>query len=79
MKKAVLIFDMPDTCIQCPCIDEEEYCVAAGKVTEMPLFRMIERPSWCPLIETTKADISRAEMYLNKLEYIRENRLCLED
>lgn len=72
--KAVLIFDMPETCNGCPCMDDED-CDLYCTITSNSLHNRNKRPDWCPLIEVTKGDITRARMYLNRLEYAKENRL----
>ena len=61
MSKAILVMDMPDSCLDCRfCreIDEgiEAYCEIMDEPDDSSLCRMIEdycqyRPSWCPLKE----------------------------
>lgn len=73
-KKAVLIFDIPETCSSCPCVNTDDYdfyCM----VNFNSLHNHNKRPDWCPLIEVSKGDITRARMYLNRLEYAKEDRL----
>jgi hypothetical protein len=74
--KAVLIFDMPETCCDCPCCYDGMECTGTPDFKSLIGFDKTEtRPSWCPLIEVTKGDITRARMYLNRLEYAKEDRL----
>ena len=61
MSKAILVMDMPDSCLDCRfCreIDEgiEACCEIMDEPNDSSLFRMIEdycqcRPNWCPLKE----------------------------
>lgn len=75
--KAVLIFDMPEACWKCPCEYDGMGCTA------IPNFKSFDegfdtsegKPDWCPLIEVTKADISRVELYLDRIKNEKENRL----
>ena len=75
--KAVLIFDMPEACWKCPCEYDGMGCTAIPNFKSFPegFDTTEEKPSWCPLIEVTKGDITRARMYLNRLEYAKEDRL----
>lgn len=76
-KKAVLIFDMPEACWKCPCEYNGMGCTAVPgfKSFDTGYDTTEKKPDWCPLIETTKADIIRARMFLNRMECERENRL----
>ena len=77
-KKAVLIFDMPEDCTDCGCFNSEYICCQAkNNQTLIGKYGVI--PDWCPLIKMNKSDIVRARMYLERLEYVRENRLCRMD
>lgn len=45
--KAILVFDMPTTCTDCPCYDFiHGVCANTHKDCEL---RKQEKPSWCPL------------------------------
>lgn len=73
-KKAVLIFDMPEACWQCPCVNTDDYdfyCM----VNSNSLHNRNKRPDWCPLIEVSADYIRRAEMYLDRVKYAKEDRL----
>ena len=53
MSKAVLVFDMPDKCMECPCCNCTEYDTYCG-MTDMQLKYDFEqhayvKPDWCPL------------------------------
>lgn len=73
-KKAVLIFDMPESCMDCMANYGCAYCTATKRKLEFATM-CNKRPDWCPLIETTKGNITRARMYLNRIEYAKEDRL----
>lgn len=47
---AVLIkgMEMPGTCIQCPCLDDEYWICKASVENDEPSSNC--RPSWCPLV-----------------------------
>lgn len=53
MSKAILVFDMPDKCMECPCCNCNEYDTYCG-MTDMQLKYDFEqhayvKPDWCPL------------------------------
>ena len=76
-KKAVLIFDMPESCIDCPCCYDHMCCTAVSKSLIDDIINIFTGPlpSWCPLIETTINDISRVEIMMNRIKIEKENRL----
>ena len=55
MSKAVLVFDMPRSCIECPCLHinpstrncgaMEEFCIPSAEEV------FDKKPDWCPLKE----------------------------
>ena len=53
MSKAVLVFDMPRSCIECPCLDENlvsRTCGAMDEYTKLDKFEVFGlKPDWCPL------------------------------
>lgn len=53
MSKAVLVFDMPRSCIECPCLDENlvsRTCGAMKEYTKLDKFEVFGlKPDWCPL------------------------------
>jgi hypothetical protein len=75
-KKAVLIFDMPEACCDCPCCYDGMECTGTPDFKSLIGFDRVEtRPDWCPLIEVTNDYIRRAEMYLDRVKYAKEDRL----
>lgn len=55
MNKAVLVFDMPRSCIECPCLDENlvsRTCGAMEEYAKLDKFEVFsKKPDWCPLID----------------------------
>lgn len=48
--KALVEFEMPETCCDCPCFDSDQcYCHLIGKEPESPEKR---KPLSCPLVES---------------------------
>lgn len=71
MSKAVLVLDMPEHCIDCPChFTEESGMVNCGVMKKELVSDDIEtyKPDWCPLrelpekknVEIYKSDIGKA-------------------
>ena len=60
MKKAVLVFNMPKCCIECPCLDENlisRTCGAMDEYTKLDKFEIYGlKPDWCPLKEMPEKD-----------------------
>lgn len=51
MSKAVLVMDMPESCMGCP-VEQGDYCdpyCGADAKSRDAFFR--ERPEWCPLVQ----------------------------
>ena len=46
----MLIMDMPETCYECPFLDEADNCLAMG-VYYTDVEVVLEKPTWCPLRE----------------------------
>ena len=76
-KKAVLIFDMPESCADCPCCYDFIDCTAMSESLIDSNVNTIDGPlpDWCPLIEVSKDYIRRAEIHLNRIKYAKEDRL----
>ena len=47
MAKAILVMDMPERCIDCPC-ECDGYCQTEGAVKGI-VESVKKKPSWCPL------------------------------
>lgn len=62
MSKAVLVIDMPESCVVCPCHDyTRDKCRETGEdITDDNLF--LKRPEWCPLRELTKKKDFNSEL-----------------
>ena len=70
MNKAVLVFDMPSSCIECPCLDENlvsRTCGAMDEYTKLDKFEVFcLKPDWCPLRKMpNKYDLSGSENDFN--------------
>lgn len=66
MSKAMLIMDMPETCYECPFLDEADNCLAMDVLyTDVEV--MIEKPTWCPLREVPE-----------KRKYYKKDSVCDE-
>ena len=50
MDKAILVINMPEECLGCPCFDEhEEWCnLNTRKYIPMKVY-VNSKPNWCPL------------------------------
>ncbi len=75
--KAVLVFEMPESCFDCPC--ESEYICG---VAQKELFYEEDRkPDWCPLKEMPKRKGLFAEMheYDTDIHYEIGWNDCLEE
>lgn len=59
---AILIPDMemPETCINCPCLDDEYWLCKVTEGYDEPLSYC--RPDWCPLVEVPKRPRYDAEL-----------------
>lgn len=64
MSKAILVLDMPDSCLGCPLYhgDFEHRCKPIHKINH----EFLNRPDWCPLKEFPKRDDNEG---LYQLEY----------
>lgn len=54
MSKAILVMDMPDSCIECPCRtrnrEEVNICNCLYENNKLAVYNLMhERPDWCPL------------------------------
>lgn len=51
MSKAVLVFDMPRSCVECPCLHMNMISRTCGAVDEYSKIENIHGviPDWCPL------------------------------
>lgn len=74
-KKAVLIFDVPESCSDCCCYNSKwgECGVTEDEVVTLTAYGT--RPKWCPLIITTTGDIQKMQRIHDRLELEKENRL----
>ena len=45
MSKAILVIDMPECCICCPCYNSDGLCWAKERIVKDDF----KKPSWCPL------------------------------
>ena len=81
MGKAVLVFDMPKCCIECPCLDENyisRTCGAMDEYTKLDKFEVFGlKPDWCPLKEMpNKLDLS--DEYDFKGGWLRGFNYCID-
>ena len=61
MPKAILVMDMPSSCIDCPCYfssDGYEECEAIINTIDSDFDTENERPTWCPLREVAEFNMS---------------------
>lgn len=73
-KKAVLIFDIPECCTECPCEYDVMMCKAVKR--DLDYLTMSEKRSdWCPITEMSTGDLARINMFLNRIYNERMNRL----
>lgn len=61
MNKAILILDMPDSCIECPCrtknLKDECVCNCLYEDNKLNLNDLMhKKPNWCPLKEVPKEE-----------------------
>ena len=58
MAKAMLIMDMPESCLKCDFVNREIYCCGLFLIQTAAIESIEEytkcRPSWCPLKELPK-------------------------
>lgn len=77
MKKAVLIFNKPEKCRECPCSDLPldpdipDTCLAENEI----IHNSEEKPCWCPLKEIDDSWIIKLEHIYERIKTERENRL----
>ena len=63
MNKAVLVFDMPSSCIECPCLHINTFSKICGAMDE---YIELDKPDWCPLREMpNKFDLLDDDDYFN--------------
>ena len=70
MKKAVLIFSVPESCRRCPLAYQYTVCKLTQKYHDGD-----SRPDWCPLEITDKSTIDKMRRIHGKLQAEKENRL----
>lgn len=70
----MLIMDMPETCYECPFLDEADNCLAMNiYYTDVEV--MIEKPTWCPLKEVPKKkEVSKYDGYCMNMACTERNR-----
>lgn len=75
MSKVVLVMDMPNTCIDCPChFADDSEMVRCGKEDKELLADDIQtfKPDWCPLKDMPKKTNAGIEVCIgNKTECIK--------
>lgn len=79
MSKAVLVLDMPKSCIDCPChFAEENGMVYCGVMKKGLLSDDIEtyKPDWCPLRELPEK--AYHEYYCDNGRYDRGWNACID-
>ena len=89
MSKAILVMDMPDSCIDCRfCREIDEGIEACCEIMDNPddssLCRMIEdycqcRPSWCPLKELPEKSCTGNSDYYQWGDWEDGWNACIDD
>ena len=69
MSKAILVMDMPSSCLFCPCSNLifQQKCEETGEyITLDNIYE--ERPTWCPLRECPTKKEDNSVIYLERYE-----------
>lgn len=82
MGKAMLLFDMPEKCVDCPCAgpgktNNEIICRAKGQIVTVS----DSKPSWCPLIFLDMARLDSIlksindplNLHMDPIQYVNGN------
>ena len=78
MSKAMLIMDMPETCYECPFLDEADNCLAMD-VYYTDVEVVIEKPTWCPLQEVPQKEKGTFVTNAEEMGYVRGYNACVDD
>ena len=89
MSKAILVMDMPDSCLDCRfCREIDEGIEACCEIMDEPdnssLCRMIEdycqcRPNWCPLKEMPKKSYTGKSDYCQRGDWEDGWNACIDE
>ena len=73
--KAILVIDMPKSCVECPCFERHEkdewWCDAYGN------YIGDEKPEWCPL-KPMPTEISPIQVLREQIRVLGDSRLAKE-
>ena len=76
MAKAMLIVDMPSCCLECPCMNELDECVA---MKNEDVGNVGRKPTWCPLREVPQ----KKKITIKESEYTNTKRIgynaCIDE
>ena len=76
MAKAMLIMDMPSSCLECPCMNELDECEAMKYEDVGDCSR---KPTWCPLREVPqKKEFSDIETAFDRVKTLGYNA-CIDE
>lgn len=73
--KAILVIDMPNDCVYCPCwrVGSDEFPHSDCTAMQRPLTdeEEMNRPSWCPLKHPLK--YASSDFYIYDTQYLLKN------
>ena len=79
MAKAILVMDMPETCYECPFLNETDNCLAMD-VSFTDVEVVIEKPKWCPLRDVPKkVEQVKREHSFSGFYYAEGYNACIDE